>query len=227
MDFTESESTPLLGTSTDSRKHAIIRQWERIRKSVIRHKLHLYVPIIAICVLMFSLIAVFSLHVEPRLGDGIAAGTYFDTDNIRLLGLGDSGGIDLQISGTNTNNYSNIEDFWIRNYFEKGGFVIRGLNLKIEELDLIVFDPTKGEEMNLGKIEIEPFYVTVVDKKSTALDLFVTLWPNSKGVRGTLKKMLLNSGTVLRLRGDARVKVYVLNGFVPVSSISIPLDIEF
>lgn len=197
--------------------------WTTIKKN----RLDVYVPIFLICTIFFSLVTIFFVHVEPKLGDGVAEGTHFDTDNIKLLGMGDSGGIDLQISGTNYNNYTNIEDFWIRNYFQKGGFLIRELNLKIEELDLVVFDPSKGEEMKLGKVEIQPFYVKIVDNRNTPMDLMVTLWPNGKGVRGILKKLLLDSKSTLRLRGDAKVKVYVVNGFVPVSSISVPLDIEF
>jgi hypothetical protein len=204
-------------------KHNCSSAWKTIRKN----RLDVYIPIFLICTLFFSLLTIFFVRVEPHLGDGVAQGTSFDTDNIRLLGLGDTGGIDLQVSGTNSNNYTNIDDFWIRNYFRTGGFFIRELNLKIEELDLIVFDPTKNEDLNLGKVEIKPFYVRIVDKRSTPMDLLVTLWPNGKGLRGMLKKLLLDSKAKLRLRGDAKVKVYVFNGFVPVSSISIPLDIEF
>ncbi|KAG0676865.1 hypothetical protein C6P40_003198 [Pichia californica] len=221
----DSENVPLLGlNSTGNRDFK--QKCHDLKKKIIRNKLHVYIPILIISLTIFSLISIFFIRVEPNIGDGVAEGTHFSADNVKVLGLGDMGGIDLQISGTNTNNFTNIDDFWIRNYFQKGGFVIRELNLKIEELDLIVFDSTKGDEMNLGKIEIKPFYVDIVDGKSTDMDLFVTLWPNSKGVRGILKKILLDSGATLRLRGDAKVKVYVFNGFVPVSSISIPLDLE-
>lgn len=228
MNFLESESAPLLGNNGNNSNNSskIKQKWNKLRKSIIRYKLHVYIPIVFISLIIFSLISIFFIKVEPNLGVGIAEGTRFDTDNVKLLGLGDTGGIDLQVSGTNTNNYTNIEDFWIRNYFQKGGFVIRELNLKIDELDLIVFDATKGDDLNLGKVEIKPFYVEIVDGRSTDMDLFVTLWPNAKGVRGILKKILLDSGTKLRLRGDAKVKVYVLNGFIPVSSISIPMDLE-
>lgn len=222
------QEAPLLGvTEPASKKDRLIEQYQSIKRKVVNHNLHLYVPIFIISVAIFSLIAIFFIKVEPNLGVGIAEGTHFDTDNITLLGFGDKGGIDLKISGTNYNNYTNIDEFWMRKYFQKGGFILRQLNLKIDELDLIVFDPDKDENLNLGKVEIMPFYVTTVDRSNTPVDLFVNLWPNGKGVRGVLKKLLLDSGAKLRIRGDAHVKVYVLNGFVPVSSISIPLDIEF
>jgi hypothetical protein len=225
----DSDTSPLLGSNsnTTSKKDKLIQQWKSLRRKTINHKLHIYVPIALISLIMFSLACIFFIRVKPNLGLGVAEGTYFDTDNVKLLGLGDSGGIDLQISGTNINNYTNIEDYWIRNYFAKGGFIIRQLNLKIKELDLIVFDSNKNEALNLGKVEIMPFYVNVVDKSSTPMDLFVTLWPNGKGVRGVIKKLLLDSDAKLRLRGDADVLVYVFNGFIPISSISVPLDIEF
>ena len=228
MPIINDEGILQLGSSSnDTFKDKAIKQYNYLKHQTYKYNLHIYVPIFAIVTLIFTLITIFFVHVEPHIGDGIAEGTYFNTDNIKLLGFGDNGGIDLQITGTNTNNYTNIDDFWIRNYFQKGGFVMRGLNLKIDELDLIVYDPIKEEDLNLGDVLIHPFYVKIVDSKSTDMDLFVTLWPNGKGVRGLLKKILLDSDAKLRLRGDAKVKVYVLNGFLPVSSISVPLDIEF
>lgn len=219
--------TPLLGTiTTTSRKDRFIQQCKSFKKQFVEHRLHIYVPIFIISALIFSIICVFFIKVEPNLGSGVAEGTCFDTDNITLLGIGDKGGIDLQITGTNYNNYTDINDFWIRNYFKKGGFLLRQLNLKIDELDLIVYDSDKGEHLSLGKVEIMPFYVNVVDKSSTSMDLYATLWPNGKGVRGVLKRILLDSGTKLRIKGDARVKVYVFNGFLPVSRVSVPLDIK-
>lgn len=228
MNFCDTESTPLVGEMTPFwSKNKCTQKWKQIKRTTIKYKLHVYIPNSIISLIVFTFITIFFVHVQPNLGNGVAEGTYFSTDNVSLLGLGDTGGINLQISGTNTNNYTNIADLWTRQYFKKGGFVMRELNLKIEELDLIVFDSNKGDDMNLGKVEIMPFYVQIVDGKSTNMDLFVTLWPNSKGVRGILKKLLLDSNTKLRLRGDAQVKVYVFNGFIPVSSISIPMDLEF
>lgn len=221
----DTETTPLTGSTANTKK-SFQQKWKDFRKEIIRYKLHVYIPIAILSVFIFSLITIFFIQVEPNLGVGVAEGTKFNTDDIKILGIGDTGGIDLQVSGTNINNFTNIEEFWTRNYFEKGGFIIRELNLKIDELDLIVFDSSKGEDLNLGTVEIQPFYVRIVDGQSTDMDLFVTLWPNGKGVRGLLKKILLDSGSKLRLRGDAKVKVYVLNGFLPVSSISIPLDLE-
>lgn len=226
MVFEDIESTLEVGTGSSSRFGGLTERWQRLRKEIVRYRLHVYLPIAIISIVLFSLITIFIVRVEPNLGVGVAEGTQFNADNVRLLGLGEQGGIDLQVSGTNSNNFTNIDDFWIRQYFKKGGFVIRGLNLKIDELDLIVYDASKGEDLKLGKIEIQPFYVKIVDGANTALDLFVTLWPNAKGTRGLLRKILLDSGAKLRLRGDANVKVYVLNGFLPVSSISIPLDVE-
>lgn len=226
MVFEDIDSTLQVGTASSSRFEGFTQRWHKLRKEIIRHKLHVYVPIAFIIVILFSFITIFFVHVEPNLGVGVAEGTQFDANNVKLLGLGDQGGIDLQVSGTNINNFTNIDDFWIRQYFKKGGSIIRSLNLKIDELDLIVNDSEKNEDLNLGKIEIQPFFVKIVDGANTNLDLLVTLWPNARGTRGLLKKLLLESGAKLRLRGDANVRVYVLNGFVPVSSISIPLDVE-
>lgn len=224
MVFDNTESAPLLG-STFTTDNSFESKWNNFKRQAVRNKLHVYVPIGIISVILFSLIAIFFTHVKPNLGVGVAEGTVFDTDNLRLLGLGDSGGIDLQISGTNTNNYTNIDDSWIRNYFKAGGFTLRGLNLKIDDLDLIVHEG--DEKLNLGKAAIKPFYVKIANNKSTPMDLFITLYPNGKGVKSILKKVLLEKDPKLRLTGDANVKVYILGGFLPVSSISVPLDVEF
>lgn len=226
MDDSESASllnnVPLIQTDNKNKW-----SWKNLKKFIIKNKLHVYLPIGLISIIIFSFITIFLVHVEPNIGVGVSEGTHFETDNVSFVGIGDAGGIDLKVSGTNLNNFTNIEDFWIRNYFKNGGFCIRQLNLKINELDLIVSDSSTNEDMNLGKVEIQPFLVSIADNKSTDMDLFLTLWPNSKGVRRILKKILLDSDSKLRLRGDAAVRVYILNGYLPVSSISIPLDIEF
>lgn len=214
----ESESIPLLGTTSF---------WERRKNRIIRNKLDVYIPIAMLSIMLCTFITIFFVRVEPNIGVGIAEGTHFHADDINLLGLSEYGGIDLQISGTNSNNFTNIEDGYIRNYFKFGGFILRALNLKIDELDLVVFDEKRNEELNLGKTEFQPFYVKILDGNSTPLDLFITLYPNSKGIRGIIKKLITGGDAKLRLRGDANVRVYVLNGYVPVSSISVPLDIEF
>lgn len=212
-DYTCSERSPLLGEySYGSRNEA--------RKP--RNRLHLYVPI----VLLVTIIAVFFIRVEPNIGVGVASGTSFNTDDIQIIGIGRNGVLDLQITGTNTNNFTNIDDPYIRNYFKTGGFLLRKLNLKIDALDLVVHDDAKDEDIFLGVTEFKPFKVDIVDHSSTSLDLFVTLHPNSKGVLEILKKLITNRKSSLRLNGNADVQVYILNSYISVKT-SIPLNIEF
>ncbi|ODV86854.1 hypothetical protein CANARDRAFT_27232 [[Candida] arabinofermentans NRRL YB-2248] len=223
--MTANESTPLLTQATDSL--ASLLPSGPSKKSVWkRYKLDVWIPIILISAFLVTFTSIFFIRVEPNLGDYVAQGTTFDSDQVKFLGVDDQGGINLQVKGTSVNNYTNIEDSFARFYFKTGGLFVRKLNLKIDDLDLIVFDETKGDYKNLGKVQISPFAVKIVDGKETDLNLFLTVFPKSGGVLGIIKRILLAPKSKLRLKGDASVKILVFNGYIPITNLLIPLDLD-
>ncbi|KAH3666068.1 hypothetical protein OGAPHI_004257 [Ogataea philodendri] len=210
-----SESTPLLPTQGSSSKRS---KWRALRLDV-------YIPIIIICTFFLTAAITFTARVKPQLGDLVAQGTRFESDEVKFLGVDDDSGLILQVKGTNFNNYTQIEDPVGRFYFKVAGFTVRKLNLAVDELNLVVFDESKGDYKNLGVAEIAPFPVKITDKTESHLSLYMKVFPKADGVLGVIKRVLLSHDAKLRLKGDANVKVLVLNGYIPVSNLVIPLDL--
>ncbi|KAG7928851.1 hypothetical protein KL925_001032 [Ogataea polymorpha] len=157
-----SESTPLLPINNERTSKPT---WKRYRLDV-------YIPMVLIASFFFTAFFTFVFRVKPQLGDIVAQGTEFDSDEIKLLGMEDDGGILLEVKGANYNNYSHIEDPISRAYFKFGGFTIRKLNLAVDDLDMTVFDESKGDYKTMGTVQIAPFSVRITDTTQSDLTLF-------------------------------------------------------
>ncbi|KAG7820976.1 hypothetical protein KL919_000889 [Ogataea angusta] len=210
-----SESTPLLPINNERTSKPT---WKRYRLDV-------YIPMFLIASFLFAALLTFALRVRPQLGNTVAQGTDFDSDEIKFLGLEDDGGILLEVKGTNYNNYSRIEDPISRAYFKFGGFTVRKLNLAVDDLEMMAFDESKGDYKKMGTVQIAPFGVRITDSTQSDLTLFVKVYPKAEGVLGVIKRIVLSGDSKLRLQGNASVKILVLNGYIPVSNLIIPLDL--
>ncbi|KAG7701228.1 hypothetical protein KL930_000318 [Ogataea haglerorum] len=210
-----SENTPLLSSNNERPSKPT---WKRYRLDV-------YIPMVLIASFIFAAFLTFALRVKPQLGDIVAQGTDFDSDEIKFLGVEDDGGILLEVKGANYNNYSRIEDPISRAYFRFGGFTIRKLNLAVDDLEMVVFDESKGDYKKMGTVQIAPFRVRITDMTQSDLALFVKVYPKAEGVLGVIKRIILSGDATLRLQGNASVKILVLNGYIPVSNLIIPLDL--
>lgn len=170
--------------------------------------------------------SIFFARVLPDIGTYVVEGTKYSSDEINFLGFEDAKGVNFEITGTLHNNFTNIEDDISKLYFKYGGLLIRRLNLKVDDVSLLVYDSKKDEYNDLGILHTSPFSVNTVDGTSTPLDVYMTLYPKSKGVFGTIKRILGDSDASLKLQGDANVKILFLNGYIPLTHVIIPIDID-
>ncbi|QPG76779.1 hypothetical protein FOA43_004173 [Brettanomyces nanus] len=215
----DSESTPLIESVLQSPK----RDW---RTTFRRYRLDVWIPIAVLSCLLVVIIITFFQAVLPNIGDYAAQGTTFDLENLNFLGVSDAGGVNFEVMGVSHNNFSQIEDPLARKYFKVGGFMTRKLNLKVDDLDFLVYDEIKDDYLKLGRVHISPFSARVVDSANTDMDVYLTVFPDSKGVLGTIEKILRTPNSKLKLKGDADVKILVFNGYIPLKGVMIPLDID-
>ncbi len=222
------ETLPLIGNLNQSGNYtsSSFGYCQRTNRAIKRYRLDVWIPIIILTSILVSIGVIFFHSVIPDIGEYAVEGTNFEAENINLLGLSPSGGINLEVTGITHNNFTNIQDKTARLYFRYGGFVLRRLNMQIDDIDLLVYDSKLDNYDHLGSVHVAPFSVSTVDNLNTEMDLYLTLNPDSKGVFGTIKKLLKNPNTQLKLQGDANVKILFMNGYVTLTHVKIPVDVD-
>lgn len=172
------------------------------------------------------------IYVKPRLGDGISQGVDFNVEKVEFLGLQDQkpdqkqqGGLLFRINGEHHNDFDRIQDAKIRNWFTYVGGTVKGIQLRITSLDLGFVDE-ENELSNLGTFQVQPFYVKTSNNATTDLHLETIFWPDSKGVGKVLKRYMKDSKSKINIRGDALVDIYLINGYINIGVIKVPLDLD-
>ncbi|GMG19257.1 unnamed protein product [Ambrosiozyma monospora] len=224
--MSNSETQPLLSDAEESLSNLLPETRARKNRSFFRrYRLDVWLPIIALTSIVIAIVVSFFVNVEPDLGEYIAEGSTFDTDDVQFLGITDDGGVRLLIQGQNYNNFSNIHDHLARKYISTSGYFLRRLNLKVDELNLLVADDSKGTAIDLGTVSFSPFTVNVYDHATTNLELILDIHPNMHNAWDIIKKILSEPDSQFRLKGDAAVKILIFNGYIPVTNLIIPLDL--
>lgn len=182
----------------------------------------------------FTFTAVY--YVKPRLGDGISQGVDFTLEKVKFLGLQDQtpgqkkeGGLLFGIKGEHHNDFDRIEDKKLQYWFKYVGGGIKGIQLRITSLNLgfIEDDGKENDELtNLGTFQIQPFYVRTSNNATTDLNLETVFWPDANGVGKVLRRYMKDANSIINIRGDALVDIYLINGYVNIGIIKVPLDFE-
>ncbi|VEU19601.1 DEKNAAC100367 [Brettanomyces naardenensis] len=213
----DSENTPLISSG---------QQNNRSKNCIKRYRLDVWIPIVILSGFLIAVVITFVTEVLPNIGQYVAEGTTFKSKEVDFLGFSDEGGVNFEVIGSSHNNFSQIDQGLARAYFKFGGFFVRKLNLKVDDLDLMVYDEENDDYEKLGRVRVSPFTASIVDGSRTEVDLFMKVFPNSKGLLGTIEKVLADPDSKLKLEGDANVEVLVLNGYIPLTHVIIPLDID-
>ncbi|GME87713.1 unnamed protein product [Ambrosiozyma monospora] len=74
-------------------------------------------------------------------------------------------------------------------------------------------------------VSFSPFAVNVYDHATTNLELILDIRPNMHNAWDIIKKVLSEPDSQFRLKGDAAVKIFMFNGYLPVTNLIIPLDL--
>ena len=223
----DDETLPLLGNIGQSgAQDSNVSLGKRLHQIVKKYRLDVWIPIIILSSVLIGIAVIFFHSIIPDIGQYAVEGTDFEAEDINFLGISSSGGVNLELTGTAHNNFTNINDKRARSYFRYGGFVIRRLNMQIDDIDMLVYDSKLDDYNRLGSVHIAPFSVSTVDNSDSKMDLYFTLYPDSKGVLGTVKKLLKDPNTQLKLQGDANVKILFMNGYITLTHVRIPIDLK-
>ncbi|CDK27582.1 unnamed protein product [Kuraishia capsulata CBS 1993] len=210
-----SEQTPLLSSISEPTRHVVKRR---------KMNYGFWIPIVLFVTMLISAVTGLALHIGPQIGDLVDQMCEFNVQSVGFAGLQKDGGIDLVIKGQHTIDYDALDDQIARKAFKVGGFSLHSLSLKLDTVDMLVYDDVYEKYNDLGRVSVEPFKVGIRNKQVTPLKLLMTVYPNSDSVLGVLKKMIQNPDAQIKLYGDASIRIMVFNGFMPISKVRIPMD---
>lgn len=156
-----------------------------------------------------------------NLGDSISQGSEFNITKIEFLGIGhDDEGLLFNLNGYDLNNWDEIQDGVSKESFMLFGAFMKSVKIHSDEVDLWALDNVSSQLFSLGKLNIPPIYLNISNHAVTHINTNISLIPNPSGIGRALKSILKSDVTIF---GDANISLYLINGFVNVGKIKVPI----